>query len=349
MTIPQRVYVPILKCKQNEKGALRQLAATARSSLTPLIEVVERKGDDAKPLDNHLRTAFRDLSDALGGDECWLDTHEIPGCAARAFECAGQHGVKFLPVIWLRGQQQDLAAALQCRAKGLCLRISQPDLRRGVSASEVRALLEEHHLAPAGMELVLDMGAIEELAFEGCRRLVDALLQAVPQPAEWRSITLAGTAFPLSMKDVPTGGRLDFARTEWILWRDYVQSRAKELGRFIAFGDCAIQHPRGVEGFKPHLMHRSPTIRFALHGKWLVWKGKSNQVERDSAQFPSLAETARRAMGDDFHADHCTGCGDLYRASLGAPKLGSRGVWRRIGTVHHMTTVVEQLHAFTGN
>lgn len=349
MTIPQRVYVPILKCKQNEKGALRQLAATARSSLTPLIEVVERKGDDAKPLDNHLRTAFRDLSDALGGDECWLDTHEIPGCAARAFECAGQHGVKFLPVIWLRGQQQDLAAALQCRAKGLCLRVSQSDLRLGVSASEVRALLEEHHLAPAGMELVLDMGAIEELAFEGGRRLVDALLHAVPPLREWRSVTLAGTALPASMKDVPTEGRRDFARTEWVLWRDYARVRAQELGQFIAFGDCAIQHPRGVEGYDPRVMPRSPTIRFALSDQWLIWKGKSNKLEREALQFPRLADAALRDLGDQFHADHCGGCGDLRRASIGAPRLGSAGIWRRIGTVHHMTTVVEQLHAFTDN
>ena len=40
---------------------------------------------------------------------------------------------------------------------------------------------------------------------------------------------------------------------------------------------------------------------------------------------------------------HCVGCAGISDAAHGAPGLGSLEAWRRLGTIHHVTTVVQAL------
>ena len=66
------VYVPALKWRQGEKLALKNLSDRLKSSIIPLIELVNDEGDNPEDLSNDLfafwsgRTAGQLLEDQLG-------------------------------------------------------------------------------------------------------------------------------------------------------------------------------------------------------------------------------------------------------------------------------------------
>lgn len=119
------------------------------------------------------------------------------------------------------------------------------------------------------------------------------------------------------------------------------------LVRLPTYSDGAIQHPRGVEGFDPRRMQVSASVRYTVPEYWLLIKGESTRFNPPSRQFPALA--TQLVYGHlRLHyqgAEHCEGCASTKAAADGAVGLGSAEVWRRLGTIHHITMVVKELEA----
>ena len=138
-------------------------------------------------------------------------------------------------------------------------------------------------------------------------------------------------------------------REEWISWRDHLYANRSNGTRIPTFSDCVIQHPAGVEGFNPILMQVSASIRYTLEDDWLLIKGESTRFRAPSQQFPELA--VRLVYGDLRRyykgPDHCQGCESIKASADGAPKLGSAEVWRRLGTIHHLSMVMQGLDSLT--
>lgn len=101
----------------------------------------------------------------------------------------------------------------------------------------------------------------------------------------------------------------------------------------------------GVEGFDPRIMQVSASIRYTLPERWLLIKGESTRLTPPSMQFPRLAtqlvygHLQRHFAG----AEHCAGCTAMKAAADGESGLGSAEVWRRLGTIHHITRVMQDL------
>jgi hypothetical protein len=253
-----------------------------------------------------------------------------------------------VPVTGLSRPPAETAAALAHGRRGVCLRLTQDELKRGSLSSDVTRFLTRHHLTPAGVDLVMDMGPLEDMVVAGVAALADTFMRAVPQPTKWRTFTLAGTAFPKTMGIVETNKHLRVERLEWVVWRDHVRSRKPAWPRLPTFGDCGIQHPLGVEGFDPRTMQASPTIRYLARDHWLLVKGQSKRRVKLRLQFPQLAAKLAPggALNSYFAGDtHCGGCQKVVACAANTPRLGSAEKWRLIGTAHHITSVVEQLTA----
>lgn len=94
----------------------------------------------------------------------------------------------------------------------------------------------------------------------------------------------------------------------------------------------------------------SASVRYALADEWLLIKGESTRRNPARRQFPQLAK--RLVYGylrRHFHGTrHCQGCASIKAAADGQPRLGSPEVWRRIGTVHHITEVSRTLRSLHG-
>jgi hypothetical protein len=349
MTFGQSHYVPVLKIKRGEKKALTQIPLNLRRRVTPLLEIVERKEDKAPTVEKHLDTAFAQLAESvMDYPRCLLDAREIEPdgepAAAAVFERASAEGISFTPVTGL-SRSSDVVPALQHRHRGLAIRLTREDLEGGHLAHRLTTFVHEHSLARQELDLILDLGAVDDLVMHGIRALADSFLSAVPDPSTWRNLIMSACAFPLSMGGVDRHSHDFVERSDWLAWRDGMYARRNEVSRFPTFSDCAIQHPTGVEGFDPRYMAASASIRYTIEEAWLLVKGESSRRTRTTLQFPRLATQLVYGHLREYFAgaDHCAGCASIKAAADGAPGLGSAEVWRRLGTIHHLTRVVQQL------
>jgi hypothetical protein len=342
-------YVPVLKIKLNEKQALQSVSSTLHSHITPLLEVVKRNPDKAATIDEHLNTTFLRLAESVRPyPRCFLDAREIApdgqDAAVEVFQRAGNERIVFTPVTGL-SRLADRAAALEHRANGLALRVTREEFERGGLLGRIEAFLTQHRLSPEEIDLIIDLGAAEDLIADGIAVLTDAFMTNVPHHQRWRTFTVSASAFPLGMGIVTRNSHELVKREEWIAWRDHLYARRRDLTRLPTYSDCAIQHPVGVEDFDFRIMAVSASIRYTLPEKWLLIKGESTRIVTPKVQFPRLA--TRLVYGnlrDHFASrDHCAGCLSIQMAADRAPKFGSAGVWRKLGTIHHISMVMQGL------
>jgi hypothetical protein len=312
------------------------------------MEIVERRD---RVLADHLGTAFNGLAAGLSTfPRCFLDTRELapdgPAAALEVFRRATAAGIAFAPVTGV-SRTSDVQAALQHRAHGLVLRLSRDEFEAGSLLRRLDRFMSQHGLARAEIDLVVDLGPVEDMILDGVVAFSRAFLAAVPAHSEWRTLTVSACAFPLSMGIVGRHSHDQIERAEWRAWKDHLHADRARLSRLPTFSDCAIQHPLGVEGFDPRIMPISATVRYAEASDWLLIKGESTRAVPPSVQFPQLA--TRLVYGQlrphFVGSTHCAGCGGIKRAADGADHYGSAEVWRRLGTIHHITTVMDGLAA----
>jgi hypothetical protein len=346
MTFGTNHYVPVLKVKRGEKRALALMSPALQPRVTPLLEIVERKD---KEVDAHLTTAFKDLAESVRPySRCFLDVREIepdgPAAAEEVYGRAEALGIVFTPVTGI-SRTADVAAALQHNTHGVALRLTRAEFEAGSLGPNLLRFMDRHGLQPEQTDLIIDLGAVDDLITEGIQALSQAFLSAVPDHPRWRTFTLSACAFPFSMARVERHSHALVPRVEWLAWRDGLHTRRSEIVRLPTYSDCAIQHPRGVEGFDPRVMPMSAAIRYTASDEWLLIKGESVRITPAREQFPDLAmQLAYGHLRSRFSGvDHCHGCASTKAAADGASGLASAEVWRRLGTIHHLTTTVEAL------
>ena len=346
MTFGPDHYVPVLKAKRGEKRALHSIAPSLHALITPLVEVVEIA--NGKTLQGHLKTTFGGLAESVQPyARCFLDPRELGASNAVAsdavFRNACQRGIVFTPVTGIsRGPQ--ITVAIKYGKSGVALRLTRHDLESGGLRSHVTDFMSDYGLEPANTDLIVDLGGVEDLIPEGVARLAEAFLNGIPNIRVWRTLTLSSCAFPLSMRVIDRDSFAVFDRSEWLAWK-YLYDERGRLARLPTFSDCAIQRPEGVEGFDFRYMEVSAVVRYALSEEWLLIKGQSTSRVSAKQQFPSLATRLVYGHLARFYSgvSHCEGCRQAKDAADGSRGFGSAEVWRRLGTIHHITTVMEGL------
>ena len=312
-----------------------------------MLEIVERKKE--KTIEGHLDRAFSNLAEsAKGYPRFFLDAREIapdgPQAAAQVFRRAAAAGIVFAPVTGV-SRTADVQAALDHRTHGLAVRLTRSEFESGDLANRIDDFLGRHEIAASEIDLIVDLGAVENLIPAGVEALTNEFLNDVPDHGSWRTFTVSACAFPVSMGGVDRHSHEFVERADWIAWRDNLHGRRREFERLPNFGDCAIQHLKGVEGFDPLTMQVSASIRYACDRHWLLVKGESTRSRPAIHQFPELATRLVYGHLKDYFSgpDHCAGCRSMKEAADGEPGYGSAEAWRRLGTLHHITRVVRDL------
>ena len=318
-------------------------------SLMPLLEIVELT-DKTKTFNQRLDTAFKDLAASVESySRCLLDCRELqpshPQASEAIFLKAQWQNIVFTPVTGISRSNDDILAAMKHREHGLALRLTREEFENGDFPVKLQSFMSKYGLVSEEIDLILDLGTVDNLIGPGVANLATAFLNDVPYQANWRTFIISACGFPLSMGHVGRNSH-DFAqRVEWVAWRDSLYKQRYTLHRLPMFSDCAIQHTLGVEGFDPRIMRPSATIRYTCTDCWLLVKGESTRVRAPSVQFPELAtELVYGHLQQYFYqADHCSGCASIQRCADGEPGHGSAEAWRRYGTIHHITRVLEDL------
>lgn len=340
--IADRLYVPFLKGKQGEIGALRDLGPDARRMVTPAIQVFPNR-DDAR-----LAREMRQLARAWAGespvllDTAWLD----PGVTSRhpllvASTAARAAGLDLVPVVRPGSDAAYRSAARQLVARhrqGAALRLPPANWLPANVRPVLDELLQDVDLGPSDADLLLDAGAIAAgAALDLYRSLLDQIMPGLPYLSEWRRVAILSGAFPADLSSVPRGQLERIPRSDWRLW-----SAFRNFARPISFGDHAVAHPDTVEELRrPAAIPRYAQLRYSADADFVVCRaGDLNRL--GDGEMYSLCRRLVRApewQGRDFSA------GDAWidDRAQGFGNAGNYSTWRRVGTVHHITKVTTQL------
>ena len=353
MNFDETQYVPVLKLKGGEKDALALLSPSVRTRIRPLLEVIERDEEEKTPAE-HIDTTFKKFKTAVQHLRSYfLDCREVaadgPEIAEDVFRRADEMGIRFVPVTGIT-RSVDRQAALAHRTNGLALRLTIEEFDQQVVRNELLPFVKTLDVPREMIDLIIDLGAVDHMVLPGAQQQAADFLNDIPDPTSWRTLTLSAAAFPIGMGDLQTGSYDLLDRTDWLAWRDGIYADTS-FRRVPTYSDGVIQHPSGVEGIDWRTRTMSASIRYATGDQWLRIKGVSTKVKLPSDQFPVLATSL--VDGDlSAHfagASHCEGCLGMRCAADGADGYGGLTKWRTLGTVHHITNVIEQLDALAAS
>ena len=351
-------YLPILKGRGGEYGALQTLGHSTRRALTPLVEISPIPWDfeaaqPRKTIDQHLHNVGKKILGAWGTGRClfvdllWIPESErmIDGGhpITHVFQSLRSRRVEAVPVVSLLREDEYLRA---CRAivdqdnRGVCVRIQREDFTEfdDIGGTLMR-ILNTVGATVQNADLIFDLRALTP---DGRNLGVDAvvnLANRLPRLGEWRTFTVAATSFPPNLTGYPPSDSSLIPRQEWVLWTELTRQPSR-IARIPTFGDYVISHPEPAE-VDPRVMRPSASVRYTHDAAWLILKER-NLRDYGFEQFHKLC---RGLVQRAEYSGRQFSWGDQYIDDCAAERVGTGNLmtWRKVGTSHHLAYAVHQL------
>ncbi|MGN7942668.1 beta family protein [Metabacillus sp. 22489] len=350
-------YVPILKWKRGERTALEQLDPARKSNMTPLIEVQpvpfnHTTGNFSKTIDDHLSDIGNHIKVAWDQNSpVFVDLYTLYN--NEDFEddilSNGQHPVEFVideiesngtPAIPVTGiyRYQPFHDAIKSVSKkynrGICLRLEEADLSDiPVLIEDLNNLLEFLEIEKEMVDIILDYKQI--LPQQEQEHLKNVILTIVQFPylQNWRTLTLASTAYPKNLRQIPTNSSGSLPRTEWNVFQSLI---GYGLVRLPAFGDYNISHPDFVN-LDPRVINMAAGIKYTANNEFLIFRG----IGIKNNGFSQMVQLCQNVINHQLYYGNHFSSGDQYIHDCAHQNVttGNAEKWVTVGVNHHLTLV----------
>ena len=354
------LYVPVLRWKAAEKGALEWLRKEDKAGLRPLIEIIppsfQTKNDaPSRPVRSVLRTISQDIDTCWGPSPLFVDVEhainagirEPSGC--HLLEVLAQETRSLLPLfpnasnlIPVTGlgrsddHQSAVSSIIEEDKTGACLRITVPQASDPKLADKLEATLTRLRLDPEDADLLVDYQASD-----GLQPDLNTLCDLLPLLSKWRSFIVLMGAFPKDLQKLEKNRRHTLHRGDGLSWHNQVLALPRDI-RQPTFGDYTIQHPIYTE--PPENSNPSASIRYTHSEYWVIMRGEGlkNEDGPGNAQYPA---EAKLLCGMDEFCGAGFSRGDQYIEQTGRQpnSPGTPLTWLRAGINHHMTYAIHQV------
>jgi len=347
-------YVPILKWKQGEQKALEVLPTPTKQSMTPLIEIPPVDWDfendcPKKTIDEHLSKIGESLYNSWGISEplfidlSYIDSSERMQNGTHPLSHVLQEGrtkgINLIPVTDPDRDstyQLEVIAAHQLDQNGVCVRLKEAHFEN--LQNHISQLLQNLSVSPNEIDLIIDYEYASTDSQSRTSIFLKGVLSSIPFLHNWRSITLSGTSFPADLGSVDSNSIGILQRGEWLIWKNIVKSLS--LGRSLYFGDYGISNPAPFEA-DPRFINMSANIRYTADDKYIIFKGR--MIKRyGGAQYHQLAQQVV-AHPEYYGAGFSTGDQFINEVANNNDGPGNATSWRKAGTNHHLTLVIDEL------
>ncbi|AHB12885.1 beta family protein [Dehalococcoides mccartyi] len=333
-------YVPILKSKDGELVALRQLDTNSISEVAPLIELQERSRDSLlnRTLNSIKNSWPIEQSFYLDIDKDYLLSNGNSTNVYRsAINYLLENNLKVIPVTGLsRSTDFNLMIRdiLSCSNNGICIRMQDSDWQNiSTISSTIEELSRSFSLENHDIDLILDYGSFLPDQAGIISTSAIATINSISNINEYRNLIFVSTSFPARF-DAEPYDIVRQRRFEYEVWQGLRDNH--DIQRVPIFGDYATVHP-----FLPNIDFRftkiAPKIKYATDSEWIYLRG-----------IPRVNETFRDICSKIINLDEYAGpdysWGDriIHECATNNGSVGNPRSWVSIGLNHHLTLVSRQ-------
>jgi hypothetical protein len=338
-------YVPVLKGKRAEFPAVGSLKSKA--NVTPLFEAVPSSAPEEIP---RRMSAIWENDSPYYVDFFFLDDPDdtadpVPGTypLLRCFAEVAAKGQNAIPVTGLsRSQTYQLAIAqiTSEQGNGVGVRLVPDDFEDvEVLEDSLGALRDFLTLKPEAIDLFLDVGSVFGSTAPVVAQLHRANLELLPDLQRWRGLTVVASAFPLSLAPLVRNEWNPVSRNDWRGWRLLVAG-PRRPPRLPGYGDYTIAHPQLPPEGRATILAQ---LRYATEDSWLIWKGY-NVFTHPIGYNQFLGICSNLVARPEYRgASFSEGDNEIYEKATTGGSSGNAESRRRIGTNHHLETVLGQI------
>lgn len=341
-------YAPILKGKEGEFIALSKLPKNLKELLVPIVDIVQEPN---KTFEKHIQST-------IGYFKKWDQDKllYVDGYMVQEYEqiFSGQHymqyifsemykdGFVLIPVIsniTNPDYNTSVKKIIRKYKKGICIRMFRTEMQD--INLELDALLNYLEITPVDVDLILDLESVEEFTVDEIYSWSINKIAEIRQIPKYRSLVLSGSNFPINLIKLKADQIHIIQRKQWLAWQKLCNST--DIERLPSYSDYTISHPQLSE-YGEGIPNPSASIRYTHGSDYIIYRGKGTR-QHHFDQFYYISESLLNS--DDFEGvDHCAGDGFIYECGTLKKKPGSMRTWRWVGTIHHLTVVINQLLQF---
>lgn len=345
------MYTPILRCRQSEILAVRELSSEARNYCVPLLDLpAPSKKADQESAEAYTTRNIGRLKNALEGfNRVLIDSSELDPAfrlgagkhpLTEASKGAALSGTVPIPVTGLHRDAGHLKAAVRVRnelSKGaFCVRLDLTDISTSTATCKALvSLLSQNSIATTDTILLLDLQSVLGQDASPLAAIVNRFLTHA-QKLTWGGIIVAGYGIPDKLGEAVSVREQGYVpRTEQAIYR--LVSDAIPLPN-MWFGDYTTLSPTHVElDWRVLSKVMSPKATYTLDESWFVIRGgpfSSHAGGREqyydiAAEIVALEEFS----GPDFSfGDHY-----IQERADRTPGPGSPSSWIKACVNHHIT------------
>lgn len=350
-------YVPILRWKEAERGALSQLDNAVSASLTPLVELVPENFLKADKSVMNTSVVTNKIAGQLfkswGERPFFIDLYNLPKDtlsqgSSHTLTMLGEYAnilkLSLIPVIGInRDTKYKIAVrtVLSMFGQGTCLRLTLADIEQAELEKSINEVISTLGVTPKDTDLLIDYQILDQSAPKF--KLISG---KIPYLTEWRNFIIASGAFPEDLSKLQKNQKHVLQRSDWITWKNQT-TRDVSLRRMPTYSDYTIQH--AVYRRHAGRLRYSASIRYTAEDSWIIMRGEDvfNRAGPGFKQYPDWA-ILLCDLPEYCGEEYCVGDKYMKDMSQQTEKTGDASEWLRAGINHHMTFVVRQLATLCG-
>jgi Beta protein len=277
---------------------------------------------------------FLDDPDDLGPA---TEEHPVRVCFAQVQE-QDQIAIPVTGLARSPGYQSAIQQVVSEQENGMVLRLTPDDFE---DADEFETTLEAipafFDVEIGEIDLLIDIGSVGSSSAGTVAQIHRANIDLIPNLSDWRTLTVAGSAFPVSLSPLIRDDWNSSPRQDWRGWRQLVTGPHRP-NRLPAFSDYTIAHPALPPQGRATILAQ---LRYATPDSWIIWKGR-NAITEGYDQFFAICHSLVNRP-EYRGAAFSWGDAEIGQKAANVGSSGNAETWRKIGTNHHIETVLEQI------